>query len=107
MATRPSPADERLPAYVVIRHIHLVRRPAIGRYPAEADVDPTPGENVAVAESGHHQSIGKFQTFYFLSDKPITFALLTRRSIRSLERPRYLSDRLIEGYGFEDANIVL
>jgi hypothetical protein len=42
-----------------------------------------------------------------LSDKAMTFALLTRRSIGSLERLRYLGDRLIEGHGFEDANIVL
>jgi hypothetical protein len=42
-----------------------------------------------------------------LSDKPMTFSLLTRRFIGSLERPRYLGDRLIEGHGLEDANIVL
>jgi hypothetical protein len=37
----------------------------------------------------------------------MTFSLLTRRSVGSLERPRYLGDRLIESHGFEDANIVL
>ena len=42
-----------------------------------------------------------------LSDKPMTFSLLTYRSIGSLERLEYRSDRLIEGHGFEDANIVL
>jgi hypothetical protein len=42
-----------------------------------------------------------------LSDKPITFSLLTRRSIGSLERLRNRGDRLIAGHGFEVANIVL
>ena len=34
-------------------------------------------------------------------------SLLTRRSIGSLERLRNLGDWLIEGHGFEGANIVL
>jgi hypothetical protein len=42
-----------------------------------------------------------------LSDKPVASSLLTRRTIGSLERPHYLCDRLIEGHGSEDANIVL
>ena len=42
-----------------------------------------------------------------LSDKPITVAFLTRRSVGSLERLRNLGDRLLAGHGFEDANIVL
>jgi hypothetical protein len=41
-----------------------------------------------------------------LSDKPITFSLWERRSIGSLERPRYLGDRLIEGHGLEDVTAV-
>jgi hypothetical protein len=29
----------------------------------EGDVDPTPRENVAIAESGHHQLVGKIPDF--------------------------------------------